>query len=226
MWLALCIGFWVLSANAATTTTRTEVVYSTGANGVVTKKTITHATTVNSIGDIKNSLVATSVVNEQTLFDSIQAYRKSQSKKVTLKYSTKLSEVARNYAKYLSDNNLFSHSDKQGNDAWKRLEKAGFKFSYWGELLGEATDPAQALSAFKASKLHNEIMLKDDYTIAGIGYYKGKWVVLVYYDKDFKYADKTQAAKPVKIIKKKRVIKKVSGLTRRMVSLPANGTWL
>lgn len=219
LWFLVVIVWWL--SHAASTTTWTEVIVTTGANGVVTTKTIVHTSTVNTISDIKDSLLATSTGNEQILFDSIQAYRKSQHKKVSLQYSSKLWAVARNYAKYLSDNNVFSHTDLQWNNGQTRLEKAWFKVSYWGELLAEATDAAQALSALKWSKLHNEIMLKDDYTIAGVGYYKGKWVVLFYYDKDGKYADKIQPAltKPTKIIKKKRALKKMSSLNNGIVAL-------
>lgn len=153
------------TAYGANSTSNTTVTSKVDANGNVVRTTSIVIYTTKSIDQVKDTLVATSVINEHLLYDAMQAYRKEQKKKTTLKYSTKLSETAREYAKYLSDNKSFSHQDKQGNNGEVRLKKAGMSLSYWGELLAEATDAPQAFSALKGSVKHKEIMLKDDYTI-------------------------------------------------------------
>lgn len=79
--------------------------------------------------------------------------------------------------------------------------------TYWWEILAQATDPKQALQAFKDSKIHNGIMLEDlNYTTIGVGYYQGTWVVMFFTDKKGKYTDKEQpkVVTPTKVSKKKK----------------------
>lgn len=93
-------------------------------DGTTVTKTVVTTTKRVTIDQIKDTLVATSAVNEKMLFDTIQTYRKDSKKKVTLKYSSKLADLAREYAKYLSDNNYFSHIDKKGVNGEVRLKNA------------------------------------------------------------------------------------------------------
>ncbi|HMY81152.1 MAG TPA: ComEC/Rec2 family competence protein [Candidatus Absconditabacterales bacterium] len=200
-------GAWATGSLVPSTTTMVQVIVTTGADGTVHRKTVTSKTVVNSVDEIKNTLVTTSVNNEHLLYDTIQTYRKSNKNKVTLKYSTKLASISRGYAKYLADHNYFNHTSKEGANGKSRLVSGGVtENTYWGELLAKAIDVQQAFDTLKGSKLHNEIMLKDDYTVMGVGYYQGSWVVMFLYDKTLKYADKQQPtlkATPKKLKKKK-----------------------
>jgi len=90
-------------------------------------KTYVTKVTTNSVSEIKDSLVATSVQNEMLLYNAIQEYRKSNKNKNTLKYSSKLAGIARDYAKELSTNNYFAHTSKSGENGRSRLDKAGVK---------------------------------------------------------------------------------------------------
>lgn len=218
-WLWIICCSIILSVQAAETTTTTKTIQELDANGNIVNKTYVTKVTTNSVSEIKDSLVATSVQNEMLLYNAIQEYRKSNKNKNTLKYSSKLAGIARDYAKELSTNNYFAHTSKSGENGRSRLDKAGVKENtYRWEVLAQATDPKQALEAFKASKKHNAILLEDEhYTIAWVGYYQGTRVVMFFTDKDEKYVDKTQ---PKKVTTKKvKKTRKVSFMPKNCVSI-------
>lgn len=158
-----------------------------------------HTITTHRVADIKKTLPVTSSINERQLFTLIQEYRKQNNKAVALKYSSKLANVARGHAKYMSDYNVLSHMDDQGRTAGDRILSGGFELSFWGEIVGEAKDAEQVFRAFKNSKIHSNIMLDDAYSIIGVGYYQWKWTVSFYKDKKMQYADKEAVVNPVLI---------------------------
>ena len=144
-------------------------------------------------------------MSERQLFTLIQDYRKQQKKAITLKYSSKLANVARGHSKYMSDHNVLSHMDDQGRMAGDRIASGGFELSFWGEIVGEAKDAEQVFKAFKNSKVHNKIILDDEYSIIGVGYYQGKWTVSFYKDKKMQYADKAAVVNPVILRSKSKI---------------------
>ncbi len=197
------LGICVLSY-ASTSTTTMSIVKEVQKDWTINIKTIYNTVTVHSVADIKNTLEVTSSANEKKLFDLIQEYRLQQKKPIVLKYSSKIADVGRVQAKYLSDNNILSHLDAKWGTAWDRIFKAGFEPSYWGEAAGEAKDVYQVFETFKKSKDHNAILLNDLYTIVWVGYYQGKWVVDFYKDTKMQYADKESVTKPSLIRSKKK----------------------
>jgi uncharacterized protein YkwD len=187
---------------ASTITTTSTITKELQTDGSIHIKTVYNTITVHSVADIKNNLPVTSSANEKQLFKLIQEYRAQQKKPPILKYSSKLANVARGQAKYMSNNNILSHMDGQHRNAGDRMLSGGFEPSFWGEIVGEAKDADQAFNAFKNSILHNKIILDDTYSIIGVGYYQGKWVVSFYKDTKMKYADK-EVATPPKLIRSK-----------------------
>ena len=59
--------------------------------------------------------------------------------------------------------------------------------------MAEAVDAPQALKTLQSSSKHNAILLEDtNYTVVGIWYYKGTWVIMFFTDKKWSYVDKVQ----------------------------------
>ncbi len=215
IWIFVATVAITTNAFAAETVTTTKTIQEIDANGNITNKTYVTKFTTSSVSDIKNTLVATSVQNEVLLFDAIQAYRKEMKNNNTLKYSSKLAWIARDYAKELSTNNYFAHTSKDGENGRARLDKGGMKENtYRWEVLAQAVDPKQALDAFKSSTAHNAILLEDkNYNIIWVGYYQGTRVVMLFTDKNGKYVD--QEAKKQKSEKAKKKSSK-----RKIVLMP------
>lgn len=190
---------------ASTSTTTSSTTREVLEDGTIIIKTVYHTVTTHSVAEIKNTLPVTSSVTERQLFTLIQNYRKEKKEATTLKYSSKLANVARGHAKYMSVNNVLSHMDDYGRTAGDRIASGGFELSFWGEIVGEAKDAEQVFKAFKNSKIHNDIILDDAYTIIGVGYYQGKYSVSFYKDKNLKYADKEAVVNPVLIRSKSKI---------------------
>ncbi len=201
----LLLSYWLYAATTQVTTTTTKEILP---DGTVSYKTVTYKTTTNTVSEIKDTLVATSTSNELLLFHAIKEYRKNKKTTHTLKYSSKLSDIARSYAKKSSNDWLFSHKDKDGHDGKYRLVQWWIKENtYRWELMSEAVDAAQALKALQDSPKHNAILLEDtNYTIMGVWYYKWTWVVMFLADKKWVYEDKVQPSPIKKTLRRKKMV--------------------
>lgn len=199
------------SVFATDTITSTKTIQEIDVNGNIVNKTYITKTTTSSVATIKNSLVETSVQNEKLLFDALQEYRKTNKNKNNLKYSSKLADVSRSFAKELSVNGYFTHITKEGKNGRDRLNDAWMKENtYRWEVLAQAVDPKQALDAFKSSKSHNAIILEDvNYNIVWVGYYQGTRVVMLFTDKNGKYVDQEAKKQKSEKAKKKSWKKKI-----------------
>lgn len=204
----ICICFVWYTSYAATTTQTITTNKETLPDGTITYNLVIHKTTTNTVSEIKDTLVATSVQYEKLLFSLINAYRKENKNTNILKYSSKLSNIARNYAKQSSDDAFFSHKDKNGHDGRYRLTQWWVKENtFWWELMAEAVDASQAIKTLQSSIKHNAILLEDaHYTTMGVGYYKGTRVIMFFTDKKWLYADLIQPKSTSTLVRKKKNI--------------------
>lgn len=115
---------------------------------------------------------------EDQLLTLINARRGAQS----LTGVSILAAVAEAHSQDMIDRNFFGHINPDGLDAGARLDAAGYKWEYWGELIGRGyTSPVAVFNGWMESSLHRAQLLNPDYSEAGIGYVVGGhyWTIVL-----------------------------------------------
>lgn len=91
--------------------------------------------------------------------------------------NAKLSNMAMDKAKDMSNNNYFDHNSPTYGSPFDMMKKYGISFSYAGENIakGQKT-PADVMKAWMNSEGHRANILNGNYTTIGVAYYNGYWV--------------------------------------------------
>lgn len=103
-----------------------------------------------------------------------------------LTWVPKITVVARNYARYMWENNYFGHISPTGQNVGDRLTGAGIMFTLAGENLALAPTEPIAMTGLMNSEGHRENILDSKFNRVGIGVidngYYGKIFVQVFTD--------------------------------------------
>ncbi|MGN7357267.1 CAP domain-containing protein [Paenibacillus sp. SAF-054] len=94
-----------------------------------------------------------------------------------LSENTKLSGMAMDKAKDMSNNNYFDHNSPTYGSPFDMMKKYGISYSYAGENIakGQKT-PSDVMTAWMNSQGHRANILNSNYTTIGVAYYNGYWV--------------------------------------------------
>ncbi len=97
-----------------------------------------------------------------------------------LAYNQQLQGAAQTHADNMSALGFFDHQGSDGSMPWDRVTDQGYSWSWVGENIasGQAT-PDQALTGWKNSHDHNEILLSANPTEFGLAYAPGNYWVMV-----------------------------------------------
>lgn len=104
-----------------------------------------------------------------------QQRAKAGLKKLTV--DSALSKMAFDKAKDMYNNNYFSHTSPTYGSPFDMMKSYGIRFTYAGENIakGQRT-PQEVMDAWMKSPGHRQNILSPNYTMIGVGYYKGEWV--------------------------------------------------
>lgn len=127
----------------------------------------------------KSELEDFDVSEVETRFQRLLNEYRAKHNRSRLSWSSKLSDVARYRSWHMATEGWFSHRAPDGDTFRDRLDEYGFVCpTYSGENIAfsvtegsESYLPKQLLKQWKNSPDHNEAMLRDMYTHAGIGVY-------------------------------------------------------
>jgi uncharacterized protein YkwD len=85
-----------------------------------------------------------------------------------VKWNGELAVAARRHANDMADKNYFSHTGKNGSFFGTRIKKAGYKYSFAGEVLAAGqTSPASAVSDWLKSPSHCRVLMNGKFKHAG-----------------------------------------------------------
>ncbi|MFG1733294.1 CAP domain-containing protein [Paenibacillus sp. 843] len=89
----------------------------------------------------------------------------------------KLTTVALDKAKDMSNNNYFSHTSPTHGSPFDMMKAYGISYGYAGENIakGQRT-PQEVMNSWMNSQGHRENILSPNFTMIGVGYYNGYWV--------------------------------------------------
>ncbi|WP_098743117.1 CAP domain-containing protein [Paenibacillus sp. EZ-K15] len=89
----------------------------------------------------------------------------------------KLTTVALDKAKDMSNNNYFSHTSPTHGSPFDMMKAYGISYGYAGENIakGQRT-PQEVMNSWMNSQGHRENILSPNFTKIGVGYYNGYWV--------------------------------------------------
>jgi uncharacterized protein YkwD len=80
-----------------------------------------------------------------------------------------LCKVASSYASEMATRNFFAHTSPDGDDPFKRLDRAHIHYGYAGENIALDQSPNSAAEALWQSEGHRENILEPHYQKVGIG---------------------------------------------------------
>lgn len=107
---------------------------------------------------------------EQELIDLINAER-TKNGLIALTPQPLLFQVAEAHSMDMATNDYLAHAGLSGDHAGERLTKAGYAFSYWGEVIaGGSASPEIAFEGWMNSPPHKTVLLNPAYTEIGAGY--------------------------------------------------------
>lgn len=115
---------------------------------------------------------------EEKTYQAIQELREGRGLP-TLELSQPLTEVARERSFDMATNNYFSHKNSEGREVvFDLLDKTGVYYSYAGEILyrtdvnDSQIDGAiqEVMKQFLGSYNHQKVLLRENYSLIGIGY--------------------------------------------------------
>jgi uncharacterized protein YkwD len=86
-----------------------------------------------------------------------------------LELDPNLSKIASSYASEMATRNFFSHTSPEGDDPFKRMDRAGYRYGYAGENIALDQSPSSAAEALWHSPGHRENILEPHYQKVGIG---------------------------------------------------------
>jgi uncharacterized protein YkwD len=82
------------------------------------------------------------------------------------------------YAKYMHENNFFSHVGPNQKNIGDRVQDFNYDWQFIGENLGQGqSDIAQLVVDWKNSFTHCKLMMDNRFTEMGLAEYKGYWVL-------------------------------------------------
>ncbi|MCU0545465.1 MAG: CAP domain-containing protein [Oscillatoriaceae cyanobacterium Prado104] len=114
---------------------------------------------------------------EEGIRQSINQVRQKEGLKL-LESDRKLAGVARNYSRYMAEQNFFSHTGIDGSTPSQRVEAAGIIYWVVGENLFRGTNVPQpveiAVKGWLESPGHRENILRPFYTETGVGVWRVK----------------------------------------------------
>ena len=119
-----------------------------------------------------NCTVDATIDSEELAFLGLINAHRQQNGAGPLQLSNTLNKAAAWKSKHMADNNYFAHDDTPiGRDWVQRVRDCGYTYAvYIGENIAAGNSTAQAtFNQWLNSPLHNENMLKTDYTAIGIG---------------------------------------------------------
>lgn len=101
--------------------------------------------------------------------------------------TTVLMEVAEAHSRDMASRDYLGHADPEGLSAGSRLDKGGYRFIWWGEVIaGGSASPVIAIDGWLASPEHKAILLDGKYQEIGLGFayndrtkYWNYWTVVV-----------------------------------------------
>lgn len=149
---------------------------------------------VSGCGDvIRHSLVRQSFIEvsdqddfEQDLLALINSKR-AELELPALITTTVLMEVAEAHSRDMANRDYLGHADPEGLSAGSRLDKGGYRFIWWGEVIaGGSASPVIAIEGWLNSPEHKAILLDGKYQEIGLGFayndrtkYWNYWTVVV-----------------------------------------------
>ncbi|MUG65985.1 serine protease [Paenibacillus campinasensis] len=89
----------------------------------------------------------------------------------------RLTTMAVDKAKDMSDNNYFSHTSPTHGSPFDMMKAYGISYRYAGENIAMGQRSAEeVMNAWMNSQGHRENILSPNFTMIGVGYYNGYWV--------------------------------------------------
>ena len=93
-------------------------------------------------------------------------------------YHPKLDKSAKAYAREMSTNGFFSHTDEKGNNVVKRVEAVRYPWKVVGENLGTGqNDVKEALKDWIESESHCKMLMDPKFDEIGLGRHQKVWVL-------------------------------------------------
>lgn len=89
----------------------------------------------------------------------------------------KLTSMALDKAKDMSNNNYFSHTSPTYGSPFDMMKQYGISYKYAGENIakGQRT-PEEVMNSWMNSEGHRKNIMSPNFTMIGVGYYNGYWV--------------------------------------------------
>lgn len=136
----------------------------------VSKPSTTPSQPSESAGTTEQSNFASEVVN-------LVNQERSKAGLKPLTVHAKLTTVALDKAKDMSNNNYFSHTSPTHGSPFDMMKAYGISYGYAGENIakGQRT-PQEVMNSWMNSQGHRENILSPNFTMIGVGYYNGYWV--------------------------------------------------
>jgi uncharacterized protein YkwD len=116
--------------------------------------------------------------NEQAVLDALNVYRQ-QNGKPALTLSPSLNRAASFMAEDLVAKGYWSHFEPSGRSPFQRAVDCGYPSSNVGENLAMASIGANVVELWKTSPAHDQNMLMAQWRVAGIGYFGGRWALVM-----------------------------------------------
>ncbi len=90
-----------------------------------------------------------------------------------LEMDGQLRGLAREFSRWMAEDQFFDHVDPTGDDPFDRMEEAGFHGALpWGENIAAGyVDAQEVFDGWMSSPGHCENMLDPDYRVIGVGYW-------------------------------------------------------
>ena len=114
---------------------------------------------------------------EQSLVDLVNAYR-AQNGRPLVAVSPNLSRAAAFISEDMTAQGYFNHFEPSGRSPFQRAVDCGYASQNVGEVLAISGSPSGALALWKTSQGHNDIILKSDWKVVGVGQSGGYWALV------------------------------------------------
>jgi uncharacterized protein YkwD len=86
---------------------------------------------------------------------------------------SELTLAARRHSQDMAAANNTTHTGSDGSDGGQRINDAGYEWSAWDEAIGWGfADPAGVVDWWIEDAVHRPILLSDEFTEFGVGYYR------------------------------------------------------
>lgn len=111
------------------------------------------------------------VANEQYIADRLNQLR-TQNGLPTLQLVSELTQSARTHSRDMADHNYTSHTGSDGSNGGERMQRAGYSWLNWSEIIGWGFqgDPARMMDWWMNSSIHRQTILSIYVADFGVGY--------------------------------------------------------